>query len=221
MVAVNDIVDVHYVRQGTAGYSNVDVLPGDRLVAINGLTCGHVGIQRIQQLLRGARDSAVELTLVRKKGDELYSVCLRRHRRFEFQDYDAPSDESLELQAAVKRHSAPTRINMRAPQSLLESAPAHTPDPAPAPTPTLVSTLAQPDYRRLTSSADPGPRRLQQQLREDEGEDDSSRCSSGPASQLPSARPFDMPPVLERWLGLSCARAQILAPAYISLHALW
>jgi hypothetical protein len=214
-------VDVHYVRQGTAGYSNVDVLPGDRLVAINGLTCGHVGIQRIQQLLRGARDSAVELTLVRKRGDELYSVRLRRHRRFEFQDYDAPSVESRELQAAVNRHSAPTPINMCAPQSRLDSAPAHTPDPASAPSPTLASALVQPDCRRLASSANPGPRRLQQQLREDEGEDDSSRCSSGPTSQLPSARPFDMPPALERWLGLSCARAQILAPAHTVSHALW
>ena len=208
------------MRQGTAGYSNVDVLPGDRLVAINGLTCGHVGIQRIQQLLRGARDSAVELTLVRKKGDELYSVRLRRHRRFEFQDDDASSVESRELQAAVNRYSAPTPINMCAPQSRLDSAPAHTPDTASAPSPTLASALAQPDYQMLASSADPKPRRLQQQLREDEKEDDSSR-DSGPASQLPSARPFDMPPVLERWLGLSCARAQILAPAHNVLHALW
>jgi len=225
------------VRQGAAGYSNVEILPGDRLVAINGLPCGRAGIHRIQQLLRGARDSAVQLTLARGKGGAFYSVHLRRHGRCEFQGSDTPAAEVLYgSQRGLQRHSAPAPLDVLASQQLASVSKLSLPTPQSLQlrldsesadvttnstySPTLARGLALPDHRGLStgkraaqdSSADPELRRIQRQQSEEEGDHASSRYSSGPASEQPSARPFDMPPVLERWLGLSlgtCSRPRV------------
>jgi len=80
VIVVDNIVDSNYVRQGMPGYSNEEVLPGDRLVAVDGHRCVSESIEHIYSMLKGRAGTEVELSLSRRDSFELYKVRVMRHR---------------------------------------------------------------------------------------------------------------------------------------------
>ncbi|MGB1604904.1 MAG: PDZ domain-containing protein, partial [Promethearchaeia archaeon] len=61
------VVDEAYLTQDEEGYSNYKILPGDRLLAVNGQQCERVDVQEIHALLKGPAGTAVELSLARRQ----------------------------------------------------------------------------------------------------------------------------------------------------------
>ena len=61
------VVDEANLTQDEEGYSNYKILPGDRLLAVNGQQCERVDVQEIHALLKGPAGTAVELSLARRQ----------------------------------------------------------------------------------------------------------------------------------------------------------
>ena len=102
IVSVDNVVDEHYLRQGSPGYSNVEVTPGDRLVAVDGKDCASAGGGNVNNLLRGAANTLVELTLSRKNSNAMYTVRAMRQRKDVDLDTDLVKDEELDDLAAAE-----------------------------------------------------------------------------------------------------------------------
>jgi len=83
VVTIKDLVDTNFVRQSEPGYSNVNIMLGDRLLSIGGELCENANMQHVCALLSGPAGSLVEMTLARKQGFRLYTVRVMRHRRHE------------------------------------------------------------------------------------------------------------------------------------------
>ena len=47
MVAIDDLVDNRFVKQGDPGYSNPIVHVGDRILAVDGSPAEHVSVQEL------------------------------------------------------------------------------------------------------------------------------------------------------------------------------
>ena len=47
MVAIDDLVDPHFVKQGDPRYSNPTVHVGDRILAVGGLPAEHVPVREL------------------------------------------------------------------------------------------------------------------------------------------------------------------------------
>jgi hypothetical protein len=102
IVSVDNVVDEHYLRQGSPGYSNVEVTPGDRLVAVDGKDCASAGGGNIDNLMRGAANTLVELTLSQKNSNTMYTVRVMRQRKDVDLDTDLVKDEELDDLAAAE-----------------------------------------------------------------------------------------------------------------------
>ena len=102
VLAVRDLLDCNSVPQGAAGYSNEEVKPGDRFIAINGRAAEKVSIEMLHDMLRGPLHSEVELTLARGNNGQPFTVRVMRHG---FHEYDTPATASLAVSAPI--HTAP------------------------------------------------------------------------------------------------------------------
>lgn len=80
VVAVDNVVDKNYVKQGMPGYSNEEVVAGDRLIAVDGYQCDSERVEKIHSLLKGVVHTPVVLTLARND-DTMYKVEVMRHRK--------------------------------------------------------------------------------------------------------------------------------------------
>jgi hypothetical protein len=74
---VADMCDVKGIMQGEEGYSNPAVLPGDRLIAIDGVPIEMRPIGEVHALLRGPSGSQLELELAR--GRHAFKIVVMRH----------------------------------------------------------------------------------------------------------------------------------------------
>ena len=45
VLAIDDLVDEHFVQQGASGYSNPIVMPGDRIIKVSGRSAEHVSVK--------------------------------------------------------------------------------------------------------------------------------------------------------------------------------
>ena len=102
VLAVRDLLDRNSVRQGAAGYSNEEVKPGDRFIAIDGRAAEKVSIEMLHDMLRGPLHSEVELTLARGSNHQPFTVRVMRHG---FHEYDSSATASLAVSAPI--HTAP------------------------------------------------------------------------------------------------------------------
>ena len=79
--AVEDLIDVNFVRQGAIGYSNPTIRPSDRILQIDGQPAEHVSVEQVRRMLSGELHSPVLITLARGHGQgKHYSVQVLRHR---------------------------------------------------------------------------------------------------------------------------------------------
>ena len=51
VVAIDDLVDQHFVGQGQMGYSNASVQIGDRIIAVDGRPAEHVSVSELHGIL--------------------------------------------------------------------------------------------------------------------------------------------------------------------------
>mmetsp|Transcript_31080 Transcript_31080/g.99732 ORF Transcript_31080/g.99732 Transcript_31080/m.99732 type:complete len:1324 (-) Transcript_31080:143-4114(-) len=77
VLEVLDVSDVEGTLQGQAGYQNIDILPGDRLLAVNNVAAEMLPIQVVHELLRGPSGTVVNLQLGR--GHKTFEVNVLRH----------------------------------------------------------------------------------------------------------------------------------------------
>ena len=79
VLAVDDLMDEHYVLQGSPGYVNEAVVPGDKLLRVDGKGVETCNVKFLHDLLSGDMHSLVELVFSRGGRGEKYSVRVRRH----------------------------------------------------------------------------------------------------------------------------------------------
>jgi hypothetical protein len=97
--AVEDLVDMNGVVQGSPGYHNERVDAGDFIMSINNQDVRRLSVDDLRGLLRGELHSAVEIVLQRKKTMAVYTVKVLRHRKHE---YSKPPVAAEPLPTAVK-----------------------------------------------------------------------------------------------------------------------
>jgi hypothetical protein len=78
VISVDNVIDKNYVAQGMPGYANLHVMPGDRLVAVDGQKC-YSECFAIHDLLKGEPNTIVELTLAR--GNDAFTIEVMRQPR--------------------------------------------------------------------------------------------------------------------------------------------
>ena len=79
VLAVDDLIDEAYIRQGHAGYSNELVMAGDVLLTVDGESVETADVRQLHQLLEGCMHSVVELIFARGQSGERYHVKVCRH----------------------------------------------------------------------------------------------------------------------------------------------
>ena len=81
---VSDLVDRNFIRQDQPGYSNPKIVPGDRILQVNGTDAEHVTLEALQSMLKGPLHSTVLLSLARAVTGARYSVEALRHGKHSF-----------------------------------------------------------------------------------------------------------------------------------------
>ena len=92
VVAVDDLMDANFVRQGERGYLNQEVRAGDYILSIDGQSAVNVTIQELHALLTGPEHSLVEFRFARPQGEHPtlafeaaeFSIIVLRHHYHEF-----------------------------------------------------------------------------------------------------------------------------------------
>jgi hypothetical protein len=79
VLAVDDLIDEDYIQQGQPGYANELVMPGDKLLQVDGVGVESTDVRKLHEMLGGSMHSLVELAFARGQGGEQYSVKVRRH----------------------------------------------------------------------------------------------------------------------------------------------
>jgi len=107
---VNDLVDRNFVRHDQPGYRNPKIVPGDRILQIDGRDAEHAPLDALHKMLKGPLHSTVLLSLARKDTGERYLVEALRHGKYAFDGpngglYDPPPMSDL-LKDAISQRSA-------------------------------------------------------------------------------------------------------------------
>jgi hypothetical protein len=89
---VDDLVDRNFVRHDQPGYRNPKIVPGDRILQVNGRDAEHATLDALHKMLKGPLHSTVLLSLARADTGERYTVEALRHGKYSF---DGPSGTSL------------------------------------------------------------------------------------------------------------------------------
>ena len=76
---VNDLVDRNFVRHDQPGYRNPKIVPGDRILQVDGRDAEHVTLDTLHSMLKGPLHSTVLLSLARADTGEPYAVEALRH----------------------------------------------------------------------------------------------------------------------------------------------
>jgi hypothetical protein len=106
VVAVEDLVDVNFVRQGAPGYANPVIRPHDRILQIDGVSVGSVSVDELRMLLGGELNSPVSITLARAHGQgKHYSVTVLRHR-----EHDGGKRSACQARSAAPQPLGAERI---------------------------------------------------------------------------------------------------------------
>ena len=94
VLEVEDLMDENYFVQGSLGYSNELVKPGDKLLRVDDTGVESATVKQLHELLSGDMHSMAELSLLRGQGGEEYSIQVRRHGRHEHERKPATSNVS-------------------------------------------------------------------------------------------------------------------------------
>lgn len=123
---VDDLTDEHGLAQGSLGYSNEAVQPGDILHAIDGQDTSHMSLADIHSLLKGHLHTTVQLVF--RRGEDRLKVKVMRHR---FHEFDRNSSEiaprepmrqdEAEAEAAAPSH--PDRYPMVSSEQVTDAEP--------------------------------------------------------------------------------------------------
>ena len=105
---VNDLVDRNFVRHDQPGYRNPKIVPGDRILQVDGRDAEHVTLDTLHSMLKGPLHSTVLLSLARADTGEPYAVEALRHGKHSF---DGPGgaferEASQVLKDAISQRSA-------------------------------------------------------------------------------------------------------------------
>jgi len=76
---VDDFVDINFVRHDAPGYLNDRIMPGDRILQIDGKDAQHTDLQSLKDMLKGPLHSTVTIKLSRVDTGENYDVVALRH----------------------------------------------------------------------------------------------------------------------------------------------
>ena len=134
VVSVQDLLDVNFVKQGMPGYSNEHVLPGDRILEVDGNPAESISVDALRALLKGDLYTSCELVLARSPDGDLwggiepggsardaqvFSVLVLRHRFHEFDVMDGvnsvENDERPDI--AIIERSRKRAVRCAAPAS--------------------------------------------------------------------------------------------------------
>lgn len=126
VVAVQDLLDPNFIRQGMPGYSNEHVLPGDRILEVDGHDAESISVAELRNLLKGAIYTSCELVLARAQDGlwqeewsgrardaHVFSVQVLRHRYHEFDVMDGVN--SVEPNAPIVEHAHQRAVRSAAP----------------------------------------------------------------------------------------------------------
>ena len=107
---VNDLVDRNFVRHDQPGYRNPKIVPGDRILQVDGRDAEHAPLDELHKMLKGPMHSTVLLSLARKDTGERYLVEALRHGKHAFDGpngglNDPPPMSDL-LKDAISQRSA-------------------------------------------------------------------------------------------------------------------
>ena len=89
---VNDLVDKNFIVHNQPGYSNPQIIPGDRILKVDGKYAEHADLDTLHRLLKGPLHSTVVLSLARAGTGEEYEVEALRHGKFSFTE-DKPNGQ--------------------------------------------------------------------------------------------------------------------------------
>jgi len=99
---VNDLVDRNFVRHDQPGYRNPKIVPGDRILQVDGRDAEHATLDALHKMLKGPLHSTVLLSLARVDTGERYTVEALRHGKYSF---DGPSGLPQSMKDAVSQRS--------------------------------------------------------------------------------------------------------------------
>lgn len=97
---VDDLVDVNFLRHDQPGYSNPRIIPGDRILQVDGVNAENVqNVSELHKMLTGPLHSVVTLSMARAESGERYSVSAIRHG---FHSFDKGSYDHAAAGASVR-----------------------------------------------------------------------------------------------------------------------
>ena len=76
---VDDLVDKHFVRHDSPGYSNPRIKIGDHILLVDGMGAEDVDLETLHRMLKGPLHTTVTLSLARAETGDEYSVVALRH----------------------------------------------------------------------------------------------------------------------------------------------
>ena len=124
VVKVEDLIDEHFVRFDSAGYSNPPVSPGDRILKVDDMPVEHVTVKALHSMLAGRLHSPVKISLSKLSDGRSYDVKVLRHRYQAFQNESSPLAELQNSREPMKEIAvAPMRRASRAVPPQVRSAP--------------------------------------------------------------------------------------------------
>jgi len=100
--SIKDLVDKNFVRHDEPGYCNPHIIPGDRILQVDGMEAEHIQLTTLHNLLRGPLHSTVTLLMARSDTGERYTVVALRHGYHSFEAH-VSSFESTEVNGNVAR----------------------------------------------------------------------------------------------------------------------
>lgn len=124
VVKVEDLIDEHFVRFDSAGYSNPPVSPGDRILKVDDMPVEHVTVKALRSMLAGSLHSPVKISLSKLSDGRKYDVKVLRHRYQAFQNESSPLAELQNTREPMEQIAvAPMRHASRAVPLPVRSAP--------------------------------------------------------------------------------------------------
>ena len=117
---VDDFVDINFVRHDAPGYLNDRIIPGDRILQIDGKDAQHADLQSLRDMLKGPLHSTVTIKLSRVDTGENYNVVALRHG-FRAFGRDVSPDQGIS--SPVQRYISPRERVTSTESELLVSTP--------------------------------------------------------------------------------------------------
>jgi len=91
---VDDLVDKHFVRHDSPGYSNPRIKIGDHILLVDGMEAEDVDLETLHRMLKGPLHTTVTLSLARAETGDEYSVVALRHGFRTFGEQQQASGDS-------------------------------------------------------------------------------------------------------------------------------